>query len=95
MADGADVNARHPEAGLTALHLAVGTNNYALTVYLIEKYGARFGPDRFGRWPTSIAAHYCAAGKLCDYIVEQEAMALERGDHLLPSFFSSNASNSE
>lgn len=79
IAAGADVNARHPETGLTPLHLAVGTNNLALTYYLIEKCGARFGPDRFGRWPTSIAARYRAAGKLCDYIVEQEAAAMTAG----------------
>ena len=78
--DGANVNARHPETGLTALHLAVGTNNLTLTRYLVEDCGARFGPDRFGRWPTSVAAHCRVAEPLCDYIVEAEAAALtERG----------------
>lgn len=83
IAGGADANARHPDTGLTALHLAVGTDNLALTRYLIEQCGARFGPDRFGRWPTSIAAHCRVAAKLCDYIVQQEAAAMEDGDRRL------------
>ena len=41
--EGANVNARHPETGLTALHLAVGTNNLRLTHYLVDECGARFG----------------------------------------------------
>jgi|RhiMetdeSRZDD1v2_1073273.scaffolds.fasta_scaffold03701_21 hypothetical protein len=85
IADGADVNARHPETGLTALQLAVGTNNYPLSVYLIEKCGARFGSDRLGRWPTSLAARCRASVNLCDYIVEEEAAAMTDGRRQLLS----------
>jgi uncharacterized protein len=76
--DGADVATVHEQTGLTALHIAAGTNNLALARILVEDWDAPFGPDRYGRWPTVIAAE-CRAGKaLCDYIVEQEALFLEQ-----------------
>lgn len=71
--EGANVGAADPVTGLTALHIAVGTNNLALVRYLIEEWQAPFGPDRFGRWPTVVAAECYASEELCDYIVEQEA----------------------
>jgi hypothetical protein len=77
IADGANVNAWNEQTGLTALHLAVGTNNLALVKYLLETAGAELVPDRSGRWPTLIAAQCYASEELCDYIVEQEAKRLE------------------
>lgn len=73
---GADVNAADPVMGLTALHIAVGTNNLALTRILVEDWKAGFKPDGTGRWPTSIAAHARVDEALCDYLVEAEEKAL-------------------
>ncbi|MBN8913092.1 MAG: ankyrin repeat domain-containing protein [Rhizobiales bacterium] len=61
---------------LTALHIAVGTNNLPLARLLIEEWHVPFGPDGFGRWPTVVAAECCASEELCDYIVEKEAAAM-------------------
>jgi len=73
--EGADINSWHDQTGLTALHIAVGTNNLALVQYLLEA-GAKLIPDRAGRWPTVIAAECRADDELCDYIVEREAMLI-------------------
>jgi len=75
---GADINYAMPKSGLTALHVAVGTNNLPLVRYLVEERGARFKPDRYGRWPTTMAAECRADGDLCDYIVEKEAEAISK-----------------
>lgn len=73
---GADIAARHKETGLSALHIAVGTNNLALTKILVEEWKAPFEPDGFGRMPTVVAADCSVGGELCDYIAEKEAAAL-------------------
>jgi hypothetical protein len=73
---GASVAAADPRDGLTALHIAVGTNNLPMARLLIEEWKAPFGPDSFGRWPSVVAAECCVSEELCDYIVEQEAAAL-------------------
>lgn len=78
VSQGADIDAVHEQTGLTALHIAIGTNNLALTRFLIEEAGARLGPDRSGRWPTVIAAQCRVDESLCDYIVEEEAKLLDR-----------------
>jgi ankyrin repeat protein len=78
VSQGADVDFMHAQTGLSALHIAVGTNNFAMTRYLIEDGEARFCPDRSGRWPSVIAAECGASEQLCDYIVEMEAKALPR-----------------
>lgn len=70
---GADVNTVHEQTGLSALHIAVGSNNLALTRYLIEEANAEIGPDRSGRWPTIIAAECEVDAILSDYILEAEA----------------------
>lgn len=70
--DGADVNTADPVTGLTALHIAVGTNNLHLTRILVEDWEARFGPDAKGRWPTVIAAQAQVDEVLADYIVVAE-----------------------
>ncbi|MHC2424228.1 ankyrin repeat protein [Bradyrhizobium elkanii] len=75
--DGADIDCVHEQTGLSPLHIAVGTNNLALTKFFIDA-GARIGPDRSGRWPTVIAAECRADENLCDYIVEEEAKLLSR-----------------
>lgn len=77
LADGADVNMTDDETGLAALHIAVGTNNIGLVRTLIETHNASFFPDRFGRWPTLIAAQCQVDDELSDYIVEAEARYLE------------------
>lgn len=74
--EGADVGATDALDGVTALHIAVGTNNLPLVRYLVETCKAPFGPDGFGRWPTSIAVECEVSDELSDYIVEKEAEAL-------------------
>lgn len=74
---GADVNAADPVTGLTALHIAVGTNNLVLTRILVEDWHAVFKPDGRGRWPTLIAVQVRVDDVLADYIVEAEAKALD------------------
>lgn len=71
--DGANVNAVDPSTGLSALHIAVGTNNLPLTQMLVEDWEAAFGPDARGRWPTMIAATCRVDEALADYIVEAES----------------------
>lgn len=73
LAAGANVDVVHEQTGLSALHIAIGTNNLALTRYLIEEADAAIGPDRSGRWPTIIAAECEVDTILSDYILEQEA----------------------
>lgn len=75
---GALIASTHEVTGLTALHIAVGTCNFAMVWCLIEDYGAPFGPDKFGRWPTLIAAECQVSDGLSDYIVEQEARYLDQ-----------------
>lgn len=72
---GVDVNAADPVMGLTALHIAVGTNNLTLTQILVEDWNAEFKADGTGRWPTLIAAEAEVDDDLSDYIVEAEAKA--------------------
>ena len=73
IANGADVNVVHEQTGMSALHLAIGTNNLALTRYLVGEAKASIVPDRSGRWPTLIAAQCSVSEELADYIVEEEA----------------------
>ena len=75
---GADVDTRHKSTGLTALHIAAGTNNLELAQILSEHFEASFIPDRFGRWPTTVAAECQATVEIQDYIVEAEARYLDR-----------------
>jgi uncharacterized protein len=77
--DGANVNASDPVTGLTALHIAVGTNNLPLARILIDDWHAPFGPDGKGRWPTVIAAECRIDDDLADYIVEAESTFLGNG----------------
>lgn len=74
--DGADVDAADPVTGLTALHIAVGTNNLHLTRILVEDWEAVFKPDGKGRWPTVIAAEAQIDQALSDYIVMAEDQAI-------------------
>lgn len=79
LADGFDVNMTDDVTGLSALHVAVGTNNLPLVKILVEKHHAEFFADRLGRWPSLIAAECQVDEALCDYIVEAEARFLEQG----------------
>lgn len=74
---GCEITAFDPETGLTALHLAVGTNNLPLTRYLVEERHSPFGPDYEGRWPTLVAAECEVSEELGDYIVEAESTYLK------------------
>jgi hypothetical protein len=74
--DGADVNTADPVTGLTALHIAAGTNNLHLTRILVEDWRAEFKPDGQGRWPSVVAALSGVDEVLADYIVEAEAKAI-------------------
>ena len=76
IASGIDINRTDEATGLSALHVAVGTNNLALTKALVEEHGAKFFADRFGRWPSLIAIECEASDELSDYIVEAEAKFL-------------------
>ena len=75
--DGADVAARHAETGLTALHIAVGTNNLPLVKALVEAWQAPFAPDGYGRLPTIVGSECRVSDELSDYIFEKEAEALK------------------
>lgn len=76
MNSGADVGTADPLDGLTALHIAVGTNNLPLAKFLIEDCKAPIGPDRLGRWPTIIAAECNVSDELSEYILMKEAEAI-------------------
>lgn len=73
--DGANVDAMDPVTGLSALHIAVGTNNLPLTQILVEDWEAQFGPDARGRWPSVIAGTCRVDEALADYVVEAESRA--------------------
>jgi ankyrin repeat protein len=73
--DGADVSVRHAPTGLTALHIAAGTNNLALAKLLIEDWQAPFVPDNMGRMPSIVAAECGADEELGSYMAAMEAMA--------------------
>lgn len=80
IAKGYDVNYADPATGLTALHLAVGTNNLAMTKALVEEHEATFAADRFGRWPSVMAIDCKVSDELSDYIVHAEAKFLGLDD---------------
>ena len=73
---GADVNQTDKATGLSALHLAVGTNNLALTKALVDDFGAAFFSDRFKRWPSVIAIKLRVSEELMTYIWNAEAKYL-------------------
>lgn len=75
---GADVNEADERTGLAALHLAIGFNDMDLARVLVEEGGAAFFPDRFGRWPSLIAAENRVDDELSLYIVEKEAEYIAR-----------------
>jgi hypothetical protein len=78
LAGGAAIDMVDAPTGLCALHIAVGTNNLTLARLLVEQYGARFFPDRAGRWPSLIAVECDVDEELADYITETEARFLEQ-----------------
>jgi hypothetical protein len=73
---GVDVNAADPLTGLTALHIAIGTNNLSLTRTLIEEFDAAIRPDGRGRLPSVIAAECRVDERLSEYVAQVEAKAL-------------------
>lgn len=75
---GADVNELDAVTGLAALHLVTGLNDAALARFLIEEAGAAFFPDRFGRWPSLVAAENRVDDELSLYIAEKEAEYIAR-----------------
>jgi hypothetical protein len=78
-----DINAVDPATGMSHLHVAVGTNQLDLVRSLVAS-GARFFPDKHGRWPSTIAAICEVDENLMDYVVEEENLAVfqqERGSN--------------
>lgn len=75
---GAKIDFVHPHTGLSVLHIAVGHNDLAMTKFVVEECKAAFSHDRFGRWPTLIAAECEVDDALLDYVVEQEALYLHQ-----------------
>jgi hypothetical protein len=73
---GVDVNTADPLTGLTALHIAVGTNNLSFARALIEDWNATIKPDGRGRLPSVIAVECRVDEKLLDYVTKVEAKAL-------------------
>lgn len=64
------MNATDPRTDLTALHIAVSTNNLSLTKILIEDWHAEIKADTRGRWPTMLAAEAQVDDALSDFVVE-------------------------
>lgn len=75
---GADVNELDAVTGLAALHLVTGLNDAAFARFLIEEARAAFFPDRFGRWPSLVAAENRVDDELSLYIAEKEAEYMAR-----------------
>jgi hypothetical protein len=73
---GVDVNTADPLTGLSALHIAIGTNNLSLTRTLIEEFDAAIKPDGRGRLPSVIAAECRVDDRLSEYVAKVEAKAL-------------------
>jgi ankyrin repeat protein len=69
---GMDINYVHPDTGLPMLHTAVGLNHKDIVRFLLEN-GAKVAPDRYGRWPSTVAALCEADGEICDMISDAEA----------------------
>lgn len=80
IAAGIDVNMVDQATGLSALHVAVGTNNLDLTKTLVEEHGAAFFADCYGRWPSLIALRHAKSEELVDYVCEAEARFLALPD---------------
>lgn len=74
---GADINAVDADTGLSALHIAVGSNDLSACRFLIEEHKAGFFADRFGRLPTVVAIDCRADDELFAFIAEKEAEAQE------------------
>ena len=77
--DGAPLDTLDKVTGMTALHLAVGSDHLNVARLLVER-GASFLPDNQGRMPTTIAAECEVSEELCDFIVEAEAAAAARDE---------------
>lgn len=73
LAKGYDVDYRDPATGLSALHIAVGSNNLTMAKALVETHKAAFFADRFGRWPSMMAIECEASEEMTDYITQAEA----------------------
>ncbi len=79
IADGKNVDFTDERTGLSALHIAVGSNNLPLTRALVETCNASFFSDRFGRWPSVVALECKAGDEMADYICHAEARFLGMG----------------
>src|SRR5271167_3851947 len=64
-----------PVTGMSALHVAAGINRMDLVVNLVRA-GARFFPDKEGRWPSTLALICEADEELITYIIEEEALVI-------------------
>lgn len=68
-----------PVTGMSALHLAVGFNQFEIVKILVEA-GAKFFPDKEGRWPSTMAVICEVDEELMDYIAEEEERALREDE---------------
>jgi uncharacterized protein len=59
---------------MSALHIAVGKNSIGRVRWLVGR-GAKFFPDKEGRWPSTIAALMEVDDNLLDYVAEMEERA--------------------
>lgn len=73
---GVSVNAVDPESGLGFLHIAIGSNDTAMTKFLVEEANISFFADDAGRWPSLVAAECRVDDDLADYVVKHEAASL-------------------
>ena len=64
-----------PATGLTALHIAVGTETIWICEISSSSRGASFLADKQGRMPTTVAAECEVSDEMCDFIAEAEAKA--------------------
>lgn len=70
--NGANVNARDELTGMSALHLAVATNNLPMAKLLRSDWNAAIQEDNLGRTPTVLAAQDYVDQALKTYIFEKE-----------------------
>lgn len=69
----ADLATSETDTGLAPVHIAAGSDNMRMLRYLIEEKQVPLGPDRFGRWPSIVAAECGASTEVVVYLAEAEA----------------------
>lgn len=70
---GANLGTAEADTGLTAVHIAAGIDDLAMLRYLIEEEKIGLSADRFGRWPSIVAAECRASVEVIEYLADAEA----------------------